>query len=646
MHHFHHKKIFAAVLSCCLAAAPVQTDGNSFGNPYVQAAESFADIHELYSYWCENHYANYPKNVGGVYCYYDNSQDIVVEAETPAYDPGMPDYDPEPDCEVPAEIPPVEVVSAPAVISAAGTEITTVETAQPQEKAAVMEDTEPALAEAVPIEAEICIDTAAEELPVENAAVTVSNKEVITVSSTEDAAGNDGFFVGAPAIEPEDPMDELDYDLVVGLVSHTQEAEQEILSQLQDKAHVAFTDCNYSQKEILRVHEEISAMMMEKDGKASELGIIGSGITCSVERKGDAYSPMKNYVDVSVLPGYEETADMLKERYGDKVEVFACEIAVTEDLAVEDAMTEGISEDDKQNSPDIGGEFPAAAGIGAAQTDGFSCTITALCKNNTFTFQGSWKKAVWTVEPASSVKILSKNNHGKKLKIKAKKTGTITITSALGKKNNQQVFSQQVLIFDKNGTVKNQKELEAALCSAKVKKITIQTDKKKQFVLPEGNYEKKTLIVKAPKSTLEICDADAEKYITIKKIAKLSKEYVSYSEEKDSSEQKTENPVSSCQDEKTAEEEPADDLFSGNAFSGTILELGNNGKMALVEPDEGMAIRSSGDRVRVNLTMNTTDKFLAGDRVIVYYDGMVMESYPLQIRTVNVEKVEDVLICW
>ena len=97
-------------------------------------------------------------------------------------------------------------------------------------------------------------------------------------------------------------MEPSDYDLVIGLVSHTQEAEQEILSQLQDKEHVAFTDCNYSQKEILRVHEEISAMMMEKDGKASELGIVGSGITCSVEKTGDIYSPMKNYVDVSFLP--------------------------------------------------------------------------------------------------------------------------------------------------------------------------------------------------------------------------------------------------------------------------------------------------------------------------------------------------------
>lgn len=514
MHHFHHKKIFAAVLSCCLAAAPVQTDGNSFGNPYVQAAESFADIHELYSYWCENHYANYPKNVGGVYCYYDNSQDIVVEAETPAYDPGMPDYDLEPDCEVPAEIPPVEVVSAPAVISTAGTGITTIDTAQLQEPTAVMEAAAPAMAEAVPTEAEICLDTAAK---------IVSNKEVITVSSTEDAAGNDGFSVGAPAIEPEDPMDEPDYDLVVGLVSHTQEAEQEILSQLQDKEHVAFTDCNYSQKEILRVHEEISAMMMEKDGKASELGIVGSGITCSVEKTGDIYSPMKNYVDVSVLSGYEETADMLKERYGDKVEVFTCEIAVTDDLVEEDAMTEEIAEADKQTSSDIGGELPAAAGTGAAQTG-----ITALYKNDTFTFQGNWKKqekAVWTAEPAGNIKILSKNRQGKKLKIKAKKAGTITITATLGKKQNQKVFSQQVLILDKNGTVKNQKELNAALCSAKVKTITIKTDKKKQFVLPKGDYKKKTLIVNAPKSTLKILDANAQKHIKVKKIAKLSKAY-------------------------------------------------------------------------------------------------------------------------
>lgn len=453
-------------------------------------------------------------------------------------------------------------------------------------------------------------------------------------------------------------MDFSDYDLVVGLVSHTKEAEQEILSQLQDKEHVAFTDCNYSQKEILRAYEEISAMMMEKDGKASELGIVGAGITCSVEKKGDMYSPMKNYVEVSVLPGYEETAKILNERYGDKVEVYTCEAAVTDGIFVEDTLKEIGGENNSVDSADIGGEAPAAPvapGIGAAQT---FCTITALFKNDTFTFQGNWKKtkkATWTAEPADSVKILSKNNQGKKFKIKAKKTGTITVTAVLGKKNNRQVFSQQVLVLDKNGTVKNQEELEAALHSAKVKKITVQTDKKKQFVFPEGNYGKKTVIVKAPKSTLEILDESAENHITIKKIAKLSKAYASDSGEKENSKQMIssqdapygENSSSigipieedrSCVDSGASDAEGM--VSAACVFLGTILELGDNGKMALVEPDEGMPIRSSGDKVWINLTVNTTDEFLAGDRVTVYYDGTVMESYPLQIQTEDVRKGE------
>ena len=75
-----------------------------------------------------------------------------------------------------------------------------------------------------------------------------------------------------------------------------------------------------------------------------------------------------------------------------------------------------------------------------------------------------------------------------------------------------------------------------------------------------------------------------------------------------------------------------------NVFYGTILELYQDGAIALVEPEEGADIRSSGDQVTVNLAVNTTDHFSVGDRIQVEYDGNVMETYPLQIYVLQVEK--------
>ena len=58
----------------------------------IHAQETFANIHALYDYWCENSYANYPDNVGNVYMCYDDSyyDEDATEAFTPAYDPYGP----------------------------------------------------------------------------------------------------------------------------------------------------------------------------------------------------------------------------------------------------------------------------------------------------------------------------------------------------------------------------------------------------------------------------------------------------------------------------------------------------------------------------------------------------------------------------
>ena len=72
-------------------------------------------------------------------------------------------------------------------------------------------------------------------------------------------------------------------------------------------------------------------------------------------------------------------------------------------------------------------------------------------------------------------------------------------------------------------------------------------------------------------------------------------------------------------------------------FSGTILEL--NGNNAIVEPFEGEPIRSSADKIVVDLSSNN-ENFAVGDEIIVEYTGEVMESYPAQIVVLGIEKVE------
>lgn len=69
-------------------------------------------------------------------------------------------------------------------------------------------------------------------------------------------------------------------------------------------------------------------------------------------------------------------------------------------------------------------------------------------------------------------------------------------------------------------------------------------------------------------------------------------------------------------------------VFEGEEFTGTILTV--SGQSALVEVDEGCPIRSSGGQVTISLSQNDL-KLAPGDRVKVIYDGMVLESYPLQL---------------
>jgi len=71
-------------------------------------------------------------------------------------------------------------------------------------------------------------------------------------------------------------------------------------------------------------------------------------------------------------------------------------------------------------------------------------------------------------------------------------------------------------------------------------------------------------------------------------------------------------------------------------FSCTIIEL--NGDNAIVEPFEGETIRSSADKISINL--EGYGDFAVGDEIVVEYTGEVMESYPAQVNVLGIEKVE------
>ncbi|MBT7123093.1 MAG: hypothetical protein HN948_08825, partial [Clostridia bacterium] len=68
---------------------------------------------------------------------------------------------------------------------------------------------------------------------------------------------------------------------------------------------------------------------------------------------------------------------------------------------------------------------------------------------------------------------------------------------------------------------------------------------------------------------------------------------------------------------------------------GVISEI--SGTSAIVTPNEGEPIRSSGDKVSITIEEGA---FSVGDVVKVEHYPEVMESYPLQIRMISIEKVE------
>lgn len=70
-------------------------------------------------------------------------------------------------------------------------------------------------------------------------------------------------------------------------------------------------------------------------------------------------------------------------------------------------------------------------------------------------------------------------------------------------------------------------------------------------------------------------------------------------------------------------------------FGGTVTEVYDN--TILVSVNEGEDVRKSSDLISVSLNVKLKDSmtdFAVGDRVIVYYNGVIAESYPAQVNMV------------
>ncbi len=84
------------------------------------------------------------------------------------------------------------------------------------------------------------------------------------------------------------------------------------------------------------------------------------------------------------------------------------------------------------------------------------------------------------------------------------------------------------------------------------------------------------------------------------------------------------------------------------SFTATVLEI--NQSSILVEPAEGSVELSSADRIVayvddamiIDSQGNEIDltAIQAGNQVVIYYDGLIAESYPAQIRANKVQLVE------
>lgn len=100
----------------------------------------------------------------------------------------------------------------------------------------------------------------------------------------------------------------------------------------------------------------------------------------------------------------------------------------------------------------------------------------------------------------------------KRGKFTALKEGSVTIT---GKTMSGKSDSVKIIVFDEDGTVTNQEELDAILASG-IKNVIIKTNDETTFEIPDGIYNKKSLVVDAPNA--DVINSAKFKSIEIKHI--------------------------------------------------------------------------------------------------------------------------------
>ncbi|MCL2859105.1 MAG: hypothetical protein FWF46_00745 [Oscillospiraceae bacterium] len=72
-------------------------------------------------------------------------------------------------------------------------------------------------------------------------------------------------------------------------------------------------------------------------------------------------------------------------------------------------------------------------------------------------------------------------------------------------------------------------------------------------------------------------------------------------------------------------------------FNAKIIEVHANGNL-IVEPNENEEVRKSADKISVSGNPKVT--WEVGTEVIVTYTGEIMETYPAQINTIDVQKYD------
>ena len=71
-------------------------------------------------------------------------------------------------------------------------------------------------------------------------------------------------------------------------------------------------------------------------------------------------------------------------------------------------------------------------------------------------------------------------------------------------------------------------------------------------------------------------------------------------------------------------------------FVGTIQEITGDSAIIDAAHEDGKTI----GQISIDLAVNPNETFQIGDKVRIGYDGTIMESAPLQVITLTVEKVE------